>query len=275
MANVLRCESNVANSKPQIWFSRWVVATWIVCCGTISFVFGCGVRILSSTGYKSALSVQPGRLQNMHQVPLEELKVLHLTDTSTNYTSLSQSWSVFDASDDASDRDDDDESAAGIGNQLLIDMKNIKSNFLNSEKRLKKGMIALLTEIDFKPMSYHCHSLSHTGFSCHGHFRDALMNLYTFPFDGVISLDLFIRDENDLISFLEKVKGGFAIPEEKDQQSDEDYPPPQMIWTHKLRNFRLEFAAEDGHEGGKSAVEGELTQDILSQPGFEMKKQRE
>mmetsp|Transcript_3235 Transcript_3235/g.6634 ORF Transcript_3235/g.6634 Transcript_3235/m.6634 type:complete len:526 (+) Transcript_3235:129-1706(+) len=268
MVNARHCKNDIADVDPQLHFPRWVAVISTVC-GVISFVFGCGVRIVNLPRDKGKLPIQPDRLENMHQVPLQQLRVLNLTDESANYTSLSESWFVFDASD----RDEDDESAAGIGNQLLVDIKNVNSNFLNSEECLKKAMIALLAENDFEPVSYYCRSRNHAGYSCHGHFDEAVMNLYTFPFHGVISLDLLTRDEEDLISFLEKIEGVFAIPEEKIHQLDEDYPPPQMTWTHKLRNFRHEFGVEDYHEGGKSVVEGELTQDILSQPGFEMKKQ--
>mmetsp|Transcript_5671 Transcript_5671/g.11995 ORF Transcript_5671/g.11995 Transcript_5671/m.11995 type:complete len:649 (+) Transcript_5671:156-2102(+) len=267
MVNARHCKNDIADVDPQLHFPRVAVISTV--CGVISFVFGCGVRIVNLPRDKGKLPIQPDRLENMHQVPLQQLRVLNLTDESANYTSLSESWFVFDASD----RDEDDESAAGIGNQLLVDIKNVNSNFLNSEERLKKAMIALLAENDFEPVSYYCRSRNHAGYSCHGHFDEAVMNLYTFPFNGVISLDLLTRDEEDLISFLEKIEGVFAIPEEKIHQLDEDYPPPQMTWTHKLRNFRHEFGVEDYHEGGKSVVEGELTQDILSQPGFEMKKQ--
>mmetsp|Transcript_14153 Transcript_14153/g.28862 ORF Transcript_14153/g.28862 Transcript_14153/m.28862 type:complete len:654 (-) Transcript_14153:124-2085(-) len=267
MVNARHCKNDIADVDPQLHFPRVAVISTV--CGVISFVFGCGVRIVNLPRDKGKLPIQPDRLENMHQVPLQGLRVLNLTDESANYTSLSESWFVFDASD----RDEDDESAAGIGNQLLVDIKNVNSNFLNSEERLKKAMIALLAENDFEPVSYYCRSRNHAGYSCHGHFDEAVMNLYTFPFNGVISLDLLTRDEEDLISFLEKIEGVFAIPEEKIHQLDEDYPPPQMTWTHKLRNFRHEFGVEDYHEGGKSVVEGELTQDILSQPGFEMKKQ--
>mmetsp|Transcript_23708 Transcript_23708/g.49677 ORF Transcript_23708/g.49677 Transcript_23708/m.49677 type:complete len:649 (+) Transcript_23708:119-2065(+) len=267
MVNARHCKNDIADVDPQLHFPRVAVISTV--CGVISFVFGCGVRIVNLPRDKGKLPIQPDRLENMHQVPLQQLRVLNLTDESANYTSLSESWFVFDASD----RDEDDESAAGIGNQLLVDIKNVNSNFLNSEECLKKAMIALLAENDFEPVSYYCRSRNHAGYSCHGHFDEAVMNLYTFPFNGVISLDLLTRDEEDLISFLEKIEGVFAIPEEKIHQLDEDYPPPQMTWTHKLRNFRHEFGVEDYHEGGKSVVEGELTQDILSQPGFEMKKQ--
>mmetsp|Transcript_13058 Transcript_13058/g.26540 ORF Transcript_13058/g.26540 Transcript_13058/m.26540 type:complete len:649 (+) Transcript_13058:127-2073(+) len=267
MVNARHCKNDIADVDPQLHFPRVAVISTV--CGVISFVFGCGVRIVNLPRDKGKLPIQPDRLENMHQVPLQQLRVLNLTDESANYTSLSESWFVFDASD----RDEDDESAAGIGNQLLVDIKNVNSNFLNSEECLKKAMIALLAENDFEPVSYYCRSRNHAGYSCHGHFDEAVMNLYTFPFHGVISLDLLTRDEEDLISFLEKIEGVFAIPEEKIHQLDEDYPPPQMTWTHKLRNFRHEFGVEDYHEGGKSVVEGELTQDILSQPGFEMKKQ--
>jgi hypothetical protein len=54
------------------------------------------------------------------------------------------------------------------GQHLLIDIKDVDSNFLNSEERLAFALVELINESKLTLLSYHCHSLVPNGVSCAG-----------------------------------------------------------------------------------------------------------
>jgi len=63
---------------------------------------------------------------------------------------------------------DDEEVHLPSGQHLLIDIKNVNSNFLNSEQLLAEAMVQLVNESKLTLLSYHCHSLIPMGVSCVG-----------------------------------------------------------------------------------------------------------
>lgn len=54
------------------------------------------------------------------------------------------------------------------GQHLLVDLKGVDSEFLNSEQQLAEAMLDLVTESRLTLLSYHCHSLVPTGVACIG-----------------------------------------------------------------------------------------------------------
>ena len=54
------------------------------------------------------------------------------------------------------------------GQHLLIDIKHVDPDFLNSEERLAAAMIEMVNESKLTLLSYHCHSLVPVGVSCAG-----------------------------------------------------------------------------------------------------------
>ena len=68
--------------------------------------------------------------------------------------------------DDARDVEADQHRPAG--QHLLVDIKGVDSDFLNSEELLSKAMVDTVLESGLTMLSYHCHSLLPSGVSCVG-----------------------------------------------------------------------------------------------------------
>ncbi|EED92531.1 predicted protein, partial [Thalassiosira pseudonana CCMP1335] len=77
------------------------------------------------------------------------------------------------------------------GQHLLVDIKDVDAQFLNSEERLATAMISLINESKLTLLSYHCHSLVPIGVSCAGVLLESHIAFHTWPLEGVITLDLF------------------------------------------------------------------------------------
>ena len=77
------------------------------------------------------------------------------------------------------------------GQHLFVDIKNVDSDFLNSEERLAQAMIDLVKAAEVTLLSYHCHSLVPMGVKCAGVILESHIALHTWPKDGVIVLDLY------------------------------------------------------------------------------------
>lgn len=54
------------------------------------------------------------------------------------------------------------------GQHLLLDIKGVDSDFLNSEERLSTAMVDTVSESGLTMLSYHCHALFPSGVSCVG-----------------------------------------------------------------------------------------------------------
>jgi len=54
------------------------------------------------------------------------------------------------------------------GQHLLVDIKGVDSDFLNSEERLSTAMVDTVSESGLTMLSYHCHALFPSGVSCVG-----------------------------------------------------------------------------------------------------------
>jgi len=125
------------------------------------------------------------------------------------------------------------------GQHLLLDFKDVDSDFLNSEERLAKAMIELTNESGLTLLSYHCHSLVPIGVSCAGVLLESHVAFHTWPLEGVIAMDLFTCGGGLLIPLLPLVKKLFAVPRVPGLGEDpQDIPEPSMLWSHKWRGFR-------------------------------------
>jgi S-adenosylmethionine decarboxylase proenzyme len=113
------------------------------------------------------------------------------------------------------------------GQHLLVDIKGIESDFLDSEERLSKAMVDTVTAAGLTMLSYHCHSLVPKGVSCVGVLLESHISFHTWPDEGVITLDLFTCGSKPLIPVVTTLKQLFGIGDNI-----------HMQWSHELRGFR-------------------------------------
>lgn len=191
-----------------------------------------------------------------------------------NYEAQGQSCQVsketsakYDDNHDTDEDDEDDEAPhLPAGQHLLVDIKNVNRDFLNSEQRLAQAMVDVVWESDLTLLSYHCHSLFPIGVSCVGVLLESHISFHTWPENGVITLDLFTCGSGLLLPILPLIERLFAIPEEPTE--DQSTEPPIMIWIHKLRGFRPQNDATSRFLG-----QSDLATDILGVMDLDMKKQ--
>ncbi len=241
-----------------------MVATCLAICNAVAFLLGWGVRIVLLHRDEVLKSEPPLPLQSMCPIFIGGSKIINATVNLSPNSSVERHWSVIRSihdEDEDVDENNYDESPT-IGSHLFIDIKNVNTNFLKSETLLIYAMLNVLIENEFEPLAYYCHSFYRDGISCHGQFDDARINLYTYPHQGILCLDIFSIDGVSSVGLLQDIEEEFAISEGNIEDDDEDHLPPRLIWTHKLRKY-------DGTAGSVD------TQDILSQNSFEVKKQRE
>jgi spermidine synthase len=113
------------------------------------------------------------------------------------------------------------------GQHLLVDIKGIEADFLDSEARLSKAMVDTVQDAGLTMLSYHCHALVPKGVSCVGVLLESHISFHTWPDEGVITLDLFTCGEKPLIPVVKTIKRLFGIGENI-----------QIQWSHELRGFR-------------------------------------
>lgn len=172
---------------------------------------------------------------------------------------------------DYSHNDDSDELHLPAGQHLLVDIKDVDSNFLNSEERLAKAMIQLTEETKLTLLSYHCHTLVPIGVSCAGVLLESHVAFHTWPLEGVITLDLFTCGGGLLIPSLPSIQELFGVPQVPGpDENEEDMPVPTMLWSHKLRGFREGFAP--GYVRSKNPLDGSLGRYVLGKLDFDMKR---
>ena len=113
------------------------------------------------------------------------------------------------------------------GQHLLVDLKNVDADFLNSEERLANAMVDVVKEGGLTLLSYHCHALIPSGVACVGVLLESHISLQTWPEEGVITVDLFTCGSSPLIPVIPKIVELFGIGENVFSQ-----------WSHSLRGFR-------------------------------------
>uniref|UniRef100_A0A7S4MHK2 PABS domain-containing protein n=1 Tax=Odontella aurita TaxID=265563 RepID=A0A7S4MHK2_9STRA len=137
--------------------------------------------------------------------------------------------------------DEDEEEHLPQGQHLLVDIKNVEHDFLNSEDRLAEAMVDVVNAGGLTLLSYHCHSLQPKGVSCVGVLLESHVSFHTWPDEGVITLDLFTCGSSPLLPVVPQVEKLFGIPRAK---LNEDGKPTGekedivTLWSHELRGFR-------------------------------------
>jgi S-adenosylmethionine decarboxylase proenzyme len=126
------------------------------------------------------------------------------------------------------------------GQHLLVDMKGVDADFLNSEERLSKAMVEVVNVSGLTLLSYHCHALSPTGVSCVGVLLESHISFHTWPKEGVITLDLFTCGSKPLLPAVQVVETLFGIPAEEGGKV-------RSRWSHELRGFRSEEAKKKNY----------------------------
>ncbi len=174
------------------------------------------------------------------------------------------------------EEEEEEEEHLPAGQHLLVDIKNVNSNFLDSEQRLAQAMVDIVNLSKLTLLSYHCHSLLPSGVSCVGVLLESHISFHTWPKEGVITLDLFTCGSGLLIPLMPIIEQYFAIPQphagtyqpspsqqtqESYQPNEQDYiQPPKVVWKHTLRGFRPRLAS-NAFRPLESDV-GELSEDF-------------
>jgi hypothetical protein len=79
---------------------------------------------------------------------------------------------------------------------LLVDIKGIEADFLDSEVRLAKAMVDTVNNAGLTMLSYHCHKLIPKGVSCVGVLLESHISFHTWP-----GKFMFFRNSNSDFSF--------------------------------------------------------------------------
>mmetsp|Transcript_9368 Transcript_9368/g.15525 ORF Transcript_9368/g.15525 Transcript_9368/m.15525 type:complete len:861 (+) Transcript_9368:97-2679(+) len=143
------------------------------------------------------------------------------------------------------------------GQHLLVDMKNLEADFLNSESRLARAMQDSVIAGGLTMLSYHCHSLHPAGVSCVGVLLESHISFHTWPDEGVITLDMFTTSEKPLLPVLPSIKELFGIPRVNAETGEKE--EVVTVWSHELRGFRTEDARKVHHLDGNSDISKHVT----------------
>ena len=167
--------------------------------------------------------------------------------------------------DEANANGSNDEEHLPSGQHLLIDIERVNSEFLNGEVSLAKAMVDVINEIKLTLLSYHCHKLIPMGMgvSCVGVLLESHISFHTWPEAGVITLDLFTCGDGELVPVLPSIKRLFAIPRDG-ARSDTINEQPRIVWNHKLRGFRNDYAKTDLMDIVLEASDYDLKEEIAS-----------
>jgi S-adenosylmethionine/arginine decarboxylase-like enzyme len=122
---------------------------------------------------------------------------------------------------------------------LMVDIKNVDCAFLNSEPRLARAIVELVSEADLPLLSYHCHKYTPVGVSCVGVMFPNYLAFHTWPESGVISFDLVASDSQSILPLLSSIERLFGVPRSP-AFPGQSVPQPEIHWAHKLRGLRHE-----------------------------------
>lgn len=157
------------------------------------------------------------------------------------------------------------------GQHLLVDIKNVESEFLNSEQRLTHALVETVNAAGLTLLSYHCHTLSTLRVSCVGVLLESHISFHTWPKDGVITLDLFTsRGDRPFIPLVTIIERFFGIPRsdlksdgDDDDDEDEDDGKVIIVWSHELRGFgtdeKYDFPTKTNYLHNLSDLSGWIT----------------
>lgn len=122
------------------------------------------------------------------------------------------------------------------GHHLLVDIEHVDAEFLDSEDRLAQAMLETVQRGNLTMLSYHCHGMEPFGVSCVGVLLNGHISLHTWPFPGVITLDLFTCESKPLLPFVEHLRDLFGVPKAATDINSASLMP-RARWAFKRRGF--------------------------------------
>jgi S-adenosylmethionine/arginine decarboxylase-like enzyme len=94
-----------------------------------------------------------------------------------------------------------------FGQHLVLDVKGINADLLNSEDYLIKVITDAVDALDLHLTSCNCQKLSKTGISCLGVLDQAQISVQAWPKNGAIAVDLFTEGSEPLVPAVNVLKG--------------------------------------------------------------------
>jgi S-adenosylmethionine/arginine decarboxylase-like enzyme len=162
-----------------------------------------------------------------------------------------------------------------VGQHLFVDLKGVDSVFLNSEERLTAAVMSLFEATRLSMLSLRCHRINHVDLSCVGLLRDGHFSLYALPVLGTCSFDLFIGEEDSLLTeVLSEIERHFSMPR-KPVIAGEVAAKPFLQWAQKQRGFEKVKGnpeeAMDLHQMVLGYMKFDMKQLVVStQTGYQM-----
>lgn len=160
-----------------------------------------------------------------------DLNEMHVNFETPSLEDLGGGAVQYNADRDASGAEGDEEEHLPAGQHLLVDIKNVEADFLNSEERLADAMVETVNSAGLTMLSYHCHSLLPAGVSCVGVLLESHISFHTWPEEGVITLDLFTCGPSPLLPVVPVLEKLFGVPRSEEEEVI-------TRWSHELRGFR-------------------------------------
>ncbi len=119
--------------------------------------------------------------------------------------------------------------------QILVDLKNVDSAFLESESVLENGLVKFMEKLGITVFTYECHQRFYgKGVSCVGHAEQAFVSLDTWPSAGLLSLNVLSNVHDSLGSFVPIASEIFASPTASPANG------PSLTWLLKRRGVKVE-----------------------------------
>lgn len=141
---------------------------------------------------------------------------------------------------------------------LMVDIKHVNSEFLNSERQLAGAIIEVTTKANLTLLSYHCHGLTPMGVSCVGVLLQNYISFHTWPEEGVITLDLCVGGGNmSLLPVLPILERAFGK-----KSNGWNAKKPEMRWAHRVRGFPVDKEDESQSHDLGVYVLGDLATDV-------------
>lgn len=203
-------------------------------------------RTEAEVGEDGEIIRQPRRLPTAHSAELgARVRESHVNFVDPSYEDLGEgAVARAGATKNLTGKDGEDEDEEEYlpqGQHLLVDIKNIEHDFLNSEDRLARAMVDVVKAGGLTLLSYHCHSLQPKGVSCVGVLLESHISFHTWPDEGVITLDLFTCGSSPLLPVVPTVEKLFGVPRFKtneDGSTADEKEEIVTLWSHEIRGFR-------------------------------------
>ena len=246
------------NKTYSVHFSGSFLCTVLFCCVFVAFSIGRTARIFflwnlykdHASNFNSSFDLPHPILKSGKTVP--QTKYTSKTFDTSLAASSNSRWIIIQEpsasssdteveeecenpdsmTDEATDYDDDDDDEVHLpkGQHLIVDIRNVASDFLASKERLAKTMMEVVNSCGLTLLSYHCHGMLPSGVSCVGVLLESHVSFHTYPSSGVIMFDLFTCGDASLLPIVSNVIQTYSVPAL-------NKPPPEPVWAYKFRGF--------------------------------------